>query len=154
MLITRGYFDYIAPGDSINVVFAIVCAKKYGPDPANLDTEEQKTNLYANADWALRAYYGEDRNRNGILDPGEDLDANGEITRYILPTPPTSPVVKVIPESQRATIYWDKRAELSVDPISGKKDFEGYNLYRTQSGFDLTENQDIAKLTCYTCEFR
>jgi hypothetical protein len=143
MLITRGYFNYIAPGDSINVVFAIVCAKKYGPDPANLDTEEQKTNLYANADWALRAYYGEDRNRNGILDPGEDLDANGEITRYILPTPPTSPVVKVIPESQKATIYWDKRAELSVDPISGKKDFEGYNIYRTQSGFDLTQNQDI-----------
>ncbi len=143
MLITKGYFDYIAPGDSINVVFAIVCAKKYGPDPANLDTEEQKTNLYANADWALRAYYGEDRNRNGILDPGEDLDGDGKITRYILPTPPVSPVVKVIPESQKATIYWDKRAELSVDPISGKKDFEGYNLYRTQSGFDLTENQDI-----------
>lgn len=143
MLITRGYFDYIAPGDSINVVFAIVCAKKYGTDPANLDTEEQKQNLYANADWALRAYYGEDRNRNGILDPGEDLDADGKITRYILPTPPTSPVVKVIPESQKATIYWDKRAEISIDPISGKKDFEGYNLYRTQSGFDLTENQDI-----------
>jgi len=143
MLITRGYFDYIAPGDSINVVFAIVCAKKYGTDPANLDTEEQKTNLYANADWALRAYYGEDRNRNGILDPGEDLDADGKITRYILPTPPTSPVVKVIPESQKATIYWDKRAESSIDPISGKKDFEGYNLYRTQSGFDLTQNQDI-----------
>lgn len=143
MLITRGYFDYIAPGDSINVVFAIVCAKKYGTDPAYLDTEEQKQNLYANADWALRAYYGEDRNRNGILDPGEDLDADGKITRYILPTPPTSPVVKVIPESQKATIYWDKRAESSIDPISGKKDFEGYNLYRTQSGFDLTENQDI-----------
>ena len=143
MLITRGYFDYIAPGDSINVVFAIVCAKKYGTEPANLDTEEQKQNLYSNADWALRAYYGEDRNRNGILDPGEDLDGDGKITRYILPTPPISPVVKVVPESQKATIYWDKRAEYSVDPISGKKDFEGFNLYRTQSGFDLTENQDI-----------
>jgi hypothetical protein len=142
-LITRGYFDYIAPGDSINVVFAIVCAKKYGTEPANLDTEEQKTNLYANADWALRAYYGEDRNRNGILDPGEDLDGDGKITRYILPTPPISPVVRVIPEDRKATIYWDKRAEFSVDPISGKKDFEGYNLYRTQSGFDLTEKQDL-----------
>ncbi len=42
------------------MVFAIVCAKKYGNDPAAYDTEEQKTNLYSNADWALRAYFGED----------------------------------------------------------------------------------------------
>ncbi|MEJ2194464.1 MAG: hypothetical protein P8X73_06335 [Ignavibacteriaceae bacterium] len=141
--ITRGNFKSIAPGDSINVVFAIVCAKKFGPDPSNLDTEEQKTNLYINADWALRAYYGEDRNRNGILDPGEDLDGDGEITRYILPAPPLTPRVKVIPDNQKATIYWDKRSELSIDPISGERDFEGYRLYRTQAGFDLTENQDI-----------
>ena len=143
MLISKGYFDNIPPGDSINVVFAIVCAKKFGNDPAAYDTEEQKTNLYANADWALRAYYGEDRNRNGILDPGEDLDGDGKITRYILPAPPTVPKVKVIPGDREATIYWDKRAEASVDPISGKKDFEGYKLYRTQAGFDLTEKQDI-----------
>ncbi|NNG28015.1 MAG: hypothetical protein HKM87_10845 [Ignavibacteriaceae bacterium] len=143
LLITNGYFDFIPPDDSINVVFAIVCAKKFGSEHPALDSEEQKTNLYANADWALRAYHGEDRNRNGILDPGEDLDGNNEITRYILPAPPIVPKVKVVPENQKATIYWDKRAENSVDPISGKKDFEGYKLYRTQAGFDLTEQQDI-----------
>ncbi len=145
MLITNGYFHNIAPGDSINVVYAIVCAKKFGNDLASLDTEEQKTNLYSNADWALRAYYGEDRNRNGILDPDEDLDGNGKITRYILPSPPTVPKIKVVPDNQKATIYWDKRAESSIDPISGKKDFEGYKLYRTQAGFDLSETQDILK---------
>lgn len=144
ILITNGHFPTIAPGDSINVVFAIVCAKKFGPDPANLDTEEQKTNLYINADWALRAYFGEDKNRNGILDPGEDLDSNGKITRYILPAPPAVPVVKVIPKDREVEIYWDKRAELSIDPISGKQDFEGYKIYRTQAGFDLTQGgQDI-----------
>jgi hypothetical protein len=145
MLISKGYFNTIAPGDSINVVFAIVCAKKYGNEPTPLDTEEQKTNLYANADWALRAYYGEDRNRNGVLDPGEDLDGNGKITRYILPAPPIVPKVKVVPGDREVAIYWDKRAEYSIDPISGKKDFEGYKLYRTEAGFDLTENQDILK---------
>ena len=144
ILITNGHFPTIAPGDSINVVFAIVCAKKFGPDPANLDTEEQKTNLYANADWALRAYHGEDKNRNGILDPGEDLDGDGKITRYILPAPPIVPKVKVIAKDREVEIYWDKRSEYSVDPISGKRDFEGYKLYRTQAGFDLTEGgQDI-----------
>lgn len=143
VLISAGPFRKIAPGDSINIVFAIVTAKKYGTDPAALDTDEQKTNLFTSAEWALRAYYGEDRNRNGILDADEDLDGDGKITRYILPTPPQNPKVKVIPESQKATIYWDKRAEVSVDPITGEKDFEGYRLYRTMTGFDLTSSQDL-----------
>lgn len=153
MLISGGDFESIAPGDSINVVFAIVCAKKFGSDEASLDTEEQKYNLYINAGWALRAYYGEDRNRNGILDAGEDLDGNNQITRYILPSPPLFPVVKVIPENQKATIYWDKRAENSIDPISGKKDFEGYRLYRTQAGFDLTQAQNTLSSLVLLGEF-
>ncbi|GAB4290637.1 MAG: hypothetical protein Kow0098_09410 [Ignavibacteriaceae bacterium] len=146
VLITSGPYNRIAPGDSINVVFAIVCAKKFGTDPPSLDTEEQKTNLYANAEWALRAYYGEDRNRNGVLDPGEDLNADGIITRYILPSPPVVPELKVVPESQKVTLYWTKNAEESVDPISGKKDFEGYRIYRTQSGFDLNFEDLLSSL--------
>lgn len=152
-LITTGPYKNIAPGDSINVVFAIVCANKYGNDPAAYDTEEQKSILYSNASWALRAYYGEDRNRNGILDPGEDIDGNGKITRYILPAPPIYPNVKVIPENQKAIIYWDKRSQTSVDPISGKKDFEGYRLYRTEPGFDLTGKQDVYKSLVLMAEF-
>ena len=153
LLITNGPFSTIAPGDSINVVYAIVCAKKYGTDAASIDSEEQKTNLYNSSDWALRAYYGEDRNRNGELDVNEDQDGDGEITRYILPSPPRTPVVKVIPENQKATIYWDKRAEVSIDPISGKKDFEGYRLYRTQAGFDLTDVQDLEQSLVLLAEF-
>jgi hypothetical protein len=153
LLITNGPFSSIAPGDSINVVFAIVTAKKFGEDLASLDTEEQKTNLYINADWALRAYFGEDRNRNGVLDANEDFDGNGKITRYILPTPPTTPKVKVVPDNQKATIYWDRRAELSVDPISGKVDFEGYRLYRTQAGFDLTQTQNLQNSLVVLAEF-
>ncbi len=141
-LLTNGPFRKIAPGDSINVVFAIVCAKKYGNDDQSLDTKEQKLNLYSNAEWALRAYFGEDRNRNGKLDPGEDLDGNGKITRYILPAPPLTPNIKVVPGNQDVAIYWDKRAESSVDPISGKKDFEGYRIYRTEAGFDLNLAED------------
>ena len=153
IFMSNGPFSTIAPGDSINVVFAIVTAKKYGNDPAALDTEEQKSNLYLSADWALRAYFGEDRNRNGILDVNEDLNGDGKITRYILPTPPTPPKVKVVPDNQKATIYWDRRAELSIDPISGKQDFEGYKLYRTQAGFDLTQSQDLQNALVVLAEF-
>lgn len=153
ILLSSGPFHKIKPYDSINVVFAIVCAKKFGEGLAFLDTEEQKTNLYLNADWALRAYFGEDRNRNGVLDPNEDLDGNGKITRYVLPTPPTPPKVKVVPDNQKATIYWDRRAEYSIDPISGKQDFEGYKLYRTQAGFDLTQAQDLQNSLVVLAEF-
>ena len=153
ILITSGAYKDISPGDSINVVFAIVCAKKFGTDNPALDNEEQKFNLYGNAEWALRAYYGEDRNRNGILDPGEDNNGDGKITRYILPAPPDVPIVNVIPESNKAAIYWEKRAESSIDPISGKKDFEGYKIYRTQSGFDISNLQDIFSSLVVLAEF-
>lgn len=147
IMLSVGAIKKIAPGDSVNLVFAMLCGKKYGTDPATLDNELQKKTLYSNAEWALRAYYGEDRNRNNILDPGEDIDGNGKITRYILPTPPVTPKVKVVPDVNKVTIYWDKRAESSVDPISGKKDFEGYKIYRTNAGYDLTKSQnDLAAL--------
>lgn len=152
-MVSAGDFGEIAPGDSINVTFAVVAAKKAGFDPPNLDTELQKSNLYSNAGWALRAYNGEDRNGDGILDPDEDLDGDGKITRFILPSPPRSPQVKVVPENNKVTIYWDKIAESSIDPISGKKDFEGYRLYRTNSGFDLTEAQNLVKSLVKVAEF-
>ena len=151
--ITNGPTNKIAPGDSINVVFAIVCAKKYGSEPDSYDTEEQKKNLYNNAEWALKAYYGEDRNRNGILDPGEDLDGNGVITRYILPAPPLAPKIKVVPESKKVTVYWDRRAEGSVDPISAKKDFEGYRIYKTNAGYELNQIQDLSSSLVLAAEF-
>jgi len=153
VLITAGPFKTIAPGDSINITFAIVAAKKFGNDPAAYDTELQKKNLYSNAAWALRAYNGEDKNGNGVLDPGEDLDGDGKITRYILPAPPKNPVVKVVPQNRKVIIYWNKRSEFSVDPISGKRDFEGYRIYRTNAGFDLTETQDLQKALVKIAEF-
>lgn len=153
MLLSTGMKNPLSPGDSINVVYAIVAAKKFGLDLPYLDTEEQKINLYSNASWALRAFNGEDKNGNGILDAGEDLDGNGIITRYILPAPPTPPIIKVIPENQKVTIYWDKRSEESIDPISAKKDFEGYRIYRTNPGFDLTQAQNISESLVEVSEF-
>lgn len=153
ILVTSGPFSGIKPGDSVNVVFAIVCAKKFGNDPAELDNKEQKKNLFTNAGWALRAYNGEDKNGNNVLDPGEDLDGDGVIKRFILPAPPASPMVKVVPVDKKVTIYWDKRAESSIDPISSKKDFEGYRIYRTNAGYDLTSTQDIFNSLVTVAEF-
>lgn len=146
-LLTTGPFQMLEPDSSINVVFAVVCAGKFGSDDNRQDTEQSRQNLYTNAYWAQTAYDGEDRNANNRLDPGEDVDRDGMLDRYVLPTPPSPPRVKVIPSDRRVTVYWDRSAEESVDFISGKKDFEGYRLYRTQLGEDLPGRDLLSSLT-------
>lgn len=44
--------------------------------------------------------------------------------------PPDLPVLSAVPDDKKVTLYWDTKAEESVDPIKGK-DFEGYVLYRS-----------------------
>ncbi len=144
IMVSVGPFKQVLPGESVNVVFAVICAKKYDDgQPTAADTYEQKKNLIRHASWAQAAYNGEDKNENGILDPGEDIDKDGKITRYILPAPPDIPYTKYILENNRIHIYWSNNAEFSIDPISRKKDFEGYRIYKTRLGFDVTSVQDV-----------
>ncbi|MFN8396461.1 MAG: hypothetical protein U0176_17690 [Bacteroidia bacterium] len=145
-LVSVGPYATLQPGDHIDLAFAIICAKRRedGHYIAE-DTDEQKANLIQNANWAQRAYNGEDGNFNGILDPGEDKDANGVITRFILPSPPSIPKVKIVPNNHQIDVYWSNNAESSIDPISNKADFEGYRIYKTAVGFDVKDVVDIAK---------
>jgi hypothetical protein len=145
-LISVGPFQTLAPGQSIDIAFAVVCArKKDDGNPNTADTDVQKENLAQNAFWAQTAYNGEDVNFNGILDAGEDRDLNGKITRYILPAPPNIPKVKYVLNDNSIDVYWSNNAESSVDPISKRQDFEGYRLYKTVVGFDVTDVQDVQK---------
>ncbi len=130
-LVSTGPFTRIAPGDSINVTFAIICAKKYGTEPAMFDTEIQRKNLYNNARWAQLVYD----------------------TKYRFPEPPVAPRVKVVPGDRKVTLYWNKSAEESIDPLSGKNDFEGYRIYRSQAGADLTQAQNLNELLIKVAEF-
>ncbi len=110
--------------DTINAVFAVVCAKKSTTDPTTWDSSYQRNNLNVSASWAQSAY------------------DNG----YKLPSPPDIPIVKSQIEDKKVTLYWAANAEKSVDPISNIEDFEGYNIYRTNPGADLTLNQDLTSL--------
>lgn len=142
-LITTGPFQYILPDSSVNVVFAVTCGKKFGTGAHTQDNELTKQNLLENVSWAQRAYHGEDTNRNGILDyvgtdSTEDIIPNGKLDRYILPTPPAPPIMKAIPDNGKVTLLWDKTSENSIDLISKQKDFEGYRVYRSFIGGDLS----------------
>lgn len=149
-MISVGPWSVIAPGDSIEVVFAILCAKKAGTQFENQDTEEARANLTRALQWAQRAYNGEDANGNNILDPGEDVVTrvagslvavpDGKLTRYVLPTPPNKPTVRAEVTNQAVVLYWDKSAEYTRDPLSGTYDFEGYRIYRSKPGSDFLSN--------------
>ena len=116
----------LPPGDSCNIVMAVVTAKWNGTED---DSPMRRRNLHVNSDWAQRAYNGEDKNRNNILDDGEDLDQDNEIDRYILPEPPPVPNMAVDVDDQVVTVYWQSNAEDFIDPISREMDFEGYRIY-------------------------
>jgi hypothetical protein len=138
-LLSAGPFSSLRPGDSLNVVFGIVCARKVGTALASLDTREQRKNLISNTAFLQKAYQGEDVNGNNILDAGEDLNGNGRLDHYQLPQPPRAPKVRVAPGNQEITLYWDKSSsELSIDPVTGLLDFEGYRIYRSNAGADFT----------------
>ncbi|MGH2567926.1 MAG: hypothetical protein ACRDGA_06265, partial [Bacteroidota bacterium] len=152
-LISMGPVPRINPGESVNFVLAIVTARKAGNRPSTIDDAISRATLNENIQWARRAYYGEDQNGNGILDPGEDTNLNGLLDRYLLPQPPVPPAVRAVSEDRKVTLYWDKRAEASVDPISNLKDFEGYRVYRSNPGADLVIGADLRSSLALIAEF-
>ncbi len=140
--ISMGPFPKVDPGETITVYFAYSGALKpeefQGTTSSvkKIDTEESRANLTQTINAIDRVFQGEDQNNNGVLDPGEDTDGNGKLTRYLFPTPPDNPKVRIQLDEGRASIYWDKTAEFSVDRVSGEQDFEGYRIYSSQLGGD------------------
>lgn len=135
MLVSSGPFgteavgqDFILPvGESVNVVFAVIGAPWSHQGSSNDFNRRQ--DLIKNADWAQKAFNGEDVNGNSVLDPGEDLNKNGVLDRYIVPEPPPSPAMAVVAGDHKVTLYWDNKSEFTLDPVSRKHDFAGYRIY-------------------------
>lgn len=49
---------------------------------------------------------------------------------YRFPQPPEKPTVTAVAGDGKVTLYWDRVAEESIDPVTKKKDFEGYKIYK------------------------
>lgn len=146
-MISTGPFVSIASGETVKFTVAFVCAKQFGGLTSNQTTDNaaNRKELTDHLGWTKRTYLGEDSNENGILDSTEDLNGNQKLDRFILPSPPTNPKTKIIVGNNKIDIYWDESAESSIDPLSKKKDFEGYKLYKTKPGDDLKLNLLDAK---------
>ena len=137
-LVSVGPFRDFRKGDTIKISYAFILAPKVDDgNPHTDNTPAQMAQLFTYADRAQTAYFGEDANENGILDPEEDKDGNGEITRFILPSPPDIPKTRVEVSDQEVDVYWSNNSEFSIDPISQTMDFEGYRIYLTKLGYDV-----------------
>lgn len=153
-LLSTGPFATLFPGDSLAVVFGVICARKDGTEPASRDSVSQRVTLLTNAGFCQQAYDGEDLNGNNILDPGEDLNGNGRLDHFQLPQPPRPPKVRLEVGDRSVTLYWDRStAERSVDPISGAEDFEGYRIYRSNAGADFANPEDLLLTLSLAGEF-
>jgi len=62
---------------------------------------------------------------------------------YQFPQPPDLPTLTAVPGDGKVTLYWDRVAEETIDPLLQTKTFEGYKIYRST---DPTFN-DILTIT-------
>ena len=51
-------------------------------------------------------------------------------SNYQFPQAPLKPIVQAFADDGQVTLYWDDRAETSIDPVTREMDFEGYKIYR------------------------
>lgn len=133
---TIGPLPDVEPGRTISVYVAFVAAlmpedfqSKVPGQEQNVDdydNEESRVNLIQNFDWAYRLFDGQVDTLTGVR------------TRFLVPEPPEVPRMRVELDAGIASIYWDNRAEFSIDPVTGDEDFAGYRLYRSRLGADLT----------------
>jgi hypothetical protein len=153
-LLSVGPFSSLKPGESMQVTYALVAGKKLEDGLPNSDNNSyQQQTFRDNANWAQIAYNGEDKNFNGLLDPEEDNDGNGKLTRFILPSPPAIPKTKIVTGEHAISVYWADNSESSVDPITREMDFEGYRVYMSQLGFDVTQVPNLSNDLKRVAEF-
>jgi hypothetical protein len=50
---------------------------------------------------------------------------------YQFPQPPDKPTLTAVPGDHQVTLYWDRRAEATIDPVLRTKTFEGYKIYKS-----------------------
>ncbi|MBI5867337.1 MAG: T9SS type A sorting domain-containing protein [candidate division Zixibacteria bacterium] len=164
-VLSVGPFADIAPGDSVPFTVALIAGDNFHTDPRNFADRFDPTNprsyldhldfsdLITNARWA-----------DWVFDnPGVDTDHDGNRGRAYLvncqgadsgtcdsvfykgdgvpdwrgPQAPPGPEFKLVTQPGKAILSWNGAfTELEKDPLSRKRDFEGYRIYAGRFGTD------------------
>ncbi len=106
MLVSAGPFRELRPGETLDFQAAFVIL-----DPKGLDRNNEelvRNQMLTNAIAAQRIF-------------------NRDWTAASAPPPPN---MELIPGDHRITVEWDDFSELTRDPLSGKLDFQGYQIWK------------------------
>jgi len=109
----------LAPGSFTQIQQTVDLTFMYGSAYFELPREDQRK-------FAVAVIFGNDY---------EDILRNAATMQqiynsdYNFAKPPNLPKLTAVPGDGKVTLYWDDKAEYSVDPIYGF-DFEGYRIYR------------------------
>ncbi|MBY0427383.1 MAG: hypothetical protein K2Q22_17235, partial [Cytophagales bacterium] len=96
-LVSVGPFKKFSPGDSVQISFALICAPKTEDGrPTSENNGNQKQKLVKNASWAQIAFNGNDKNGNGTVESSENIFGNGQLKRWLLPSPPNTPKYRFV----------------------------------------------------------
>lgn len=105
--------------------------------------------IYGSGFFPLRA--GQTERFSVALVYGKDLEEliNNKRTvqniynnNYRFPPPPQKPTLTTVPGDGEITLYWDRVAETSVDPITKIEDFQGYKIYKA-SDYNFNDIRNI-----------
>jgi hypothetical protein len=86
--------------------------------------------------FSLALVYG-GGNGGGLTADLADLKKNKQTVQaiynanYQFPQPPNKPTVTAVTDDHQVTLYWDRRAEETIDPVLRTKTFEGYKIYKS-----------------------
>ena len=94
----------MVPGETVVSSIAVVMGSS-GNIPFQPDTSDLMKNMRVTQQMYKRAYQGSG--------------------------PPKTPIVQAHPNDKQVKIIWDSDAENSKDNLTGKQDFEGYKIYRS-----------------------
>ena len=148
-MLSIGPFRSVEPGETITVYFGFVAAEKpadfQGLGGKPVDNETTRAPFVEAINSMFRVFLGEDTDSTGIFTPEKDINNSGELDRFRFPTPPDPPKFRVELEAGTATVFWDRSAEESVDPVTNEQDFEGYKIYRTDLGDDLNPTPRVIR---------
>ena len=112
-------FGSMKPGSFMNISQTVDLTFMYGSAYFALPIEDERK-------FAVALIFGNDY---------EDILRNAATMQqiynsdYNFAKPPNLPRLTAVAGDKQVTLYWDDKAELSVDPIYGL-DFEGYRIYR------------------------
>jgi hypothetical protein len=163
ILVSYGPFSDIQPGDSVPFTFAIVTADQFHVDPANYSADFRPNNpddFYAGLNFG--DFLNNARWADWMFDiPGFDTDGDGYAGRahsvncrnfrqtlicesvwykgdgvpdWSIPGAPSPPIFETSTRPGDVVITWTgEHSELQVDPLTARRDFEGYRLYMARS---------------------